>query len=154
MEPVPGRLNSRRTAGTGIQFKILPVSLTTWGEWLGDHSYTKVLSLETGFYSSSQYEPETDEKSIYFGYRNDSEPIFPVLDRDDRLDMKEQVLGLNIDGVHVVYPISVTSDSQVVNDGVNGVPLVILGSSKSAEARAYRSQGTEFSLAKDMGMAS
>ena len=107
-----------------------------------------MLSLETVFYSPSQYDPKTDERSIYLGYRNDHEPIFSVLDRDDRRDAKEQVRGLNIDGVHAAYPISVTSDSQVVNDMVTGLPLVILGSSKSAEARA-RSRDTEFSPAKD-----
>ena len=144
--PIVGEL-----VGSGIKLKILPVSLTTWEEWLGDHPDTRVLSLETEFYSPSQYEPETDEKSSYFGYRNNPEPIFPVLGQDDRLDAKEQVLGLNIDGVHAAYPISVTSDSQMVNDVVNGVPLVILGSAKSAEARAYQSEDTEFSLAEDVG---
>jgi hypothetical protein len=144
--PIVGEL-----VGSGIKLEILPVSLTTWEEWLGDHPDTKVLSLETGFYSPSQYEPETDEASIYFGYRNNPEPIFPVPGQDDRLDAKEQVLGLNIDGVHAAYPISVTSDKQLVTDVVNGVPLVILGSSKSAEARAYQSQGIEFSLADDIG---
>ena len=144
--PIVGEL-----VGSGIKLEILPVSLTTWEEWLGDHPDTKVLSLETGFYSPSQYEPETDEASIYFGYRNNPEPIFPVPGQDDRLDAKEQVLGLNIDGVHAAYPISVTSDKQLVTDVVNGVPLVILGSSKSAEARAYQSQGIKFSLADDVG---
>ena len=144
--PIVGEL-----VGSGIKLEILPVSLTTWEEWLGDHPDTKVLSLETGFYSPSQYEPETDEASIYFGYRNNPEPIFPVPGQDDRLDAKEQVLGLNIDGVHAAYPISMTSDKQLVTDVVNGVPLVILGSSKSAEARAYQSQGIEFSLADDIG---
>ena len=44
--PIVGEL-----VGSSIQLEILPLSLTTWGEWLGDHSHTKVLSLETGFYS-------------------------------------------------------------------------------------------------------
>jgi hypothetical protein len=44
--PIVGEL-----VGSSIQLEILPLSLTTWGEWLGDHSHTKALSLETGFYS-------------------------------------------------------------------------------------------------------
>lgn len=139
--PIVGEL-----VGSDITLEVFPISLTTWEEWLLQHPDTEVLSLDTGYYSPSQYQPESDEKSIYFDYRNSPEPIFPVLERDDRLVAKELVLGLDIDGQYKAYPISATMANQLVHDEVNGIPLVVLGSTKSSDARAYRSQETEFSL--------
>ena len=143
-EPIVGPL-----VGSGIKLKIFPVVLTTWGEWLQEHPDTLALSRNTGFYSPTQYEPEDDNQSIYYEYRANPEPIFPVWDRDDRLEAKDEVLGLSIDDKHRAYPIAQIQERRLINDLVNGVSVVVLGSSISSEARAYRTQGTEFSLADD-----
>ncbi|MCH8869656.1 MAG: DUF3179 domain-containing protein [Chloroflexi bacterium] len=140
-EPIVGPL-----VGSGVKLEFFPVALTTWGEWLQEHPDTVVMSLETGVYRPSQYEPENDERSIYYGYRARAEPLFPVWDRDDRLDAKDEVLGLSIDGEHRAYPISTIQQRRLVPDSLNGVQLVVLGSALSSEARAYRTRGTEFSL--------
>ena len=135
--------------GSGIKLKVFPVTLTTWGEWLKVHPDTLVLSLDTGVYLPSQYEPEDDERSIYFEYRRNPEPIFPVRDRDDRLDAKDQVLGLTVDGKHMAYPIYVVQERRIIHDSVNGVPLVVLGSALSPEAGAYLTYGSRLSLPAD-----
>ena len=127
-----------------IELKIFPLVLTTWGEWLTDHPDTTVLSLETGYYSPSQYQREDDSASIYFAYRNSAETMFPVWIRDDRLDTKEEVLGLSVDDVHKAYPLRVLAEMRVVNDIVNGVDVVVIASSISMDARAYRRDGMTF----------
>ena len=59
--PIIGEL-----VGSDIKLKIFPVALTTWGEWLSEQPDTTVLSLETGYYSPTQYQRENDSASIYF----------------------------------------------------------------------------------------
>lgn len=144
-KPIVGPL-----VGLDVKLEIFPVALTTWGEWLQEHPDTQVLSLDTGYYSESQYQPEDDERSIYYEYRANPEPIFPILDPDERLRSKDEVLGLTIDGKHKAYPISVIQERRLVHDLVNDTPLVVLGSSRSSKARAYQTQGTEFSLPVDV----
>ena len=130
--------------GSDIKLKIFPLVLTTWGEWLTDHPDTTVLSLETGYYSPRQYQREDDSASIYFSYRNREDTMFPVWVRDDRLDTKEEVLGLTVDDVFKAYPLRVIREIRVVNDTVNGVDVVVIASSSSMDARAYRSDGMTF----------
>ena len=138
-KPIIGEL-----VGSDIKLKILPLVLTTWGEWLTDHPDTTVLSLETGYYSPTQYQREDDSASIYFSYRESAETMFPVWIRDDRLRAKEEVLGLSVDDVHKAYPLKVVSEMRVVNDTVNGVDVVVIASSSSMDARAYRGDGLTF----------
>ena len=130
--------------GSDIRLKIFPLVLTTWGEWLTDHPDTTVLSLDTGYYSPTQYQREDDSASIYFSYRNSAETMFPVWIRDDRLDAKEEVLGLTVDDVYKAYPLRVIGEMRVLSDTVNGVDVVVIASSSSMDARAYRSGGMTF----------
>ena len=99
-EPVIGPL-----ADSGIKLRFFPVVVTTWGEWLEQHPDTTVLPLKTGVYPARLYEPESDPGSLYFSYRADPDTMFPVWNRDVRLDTKDQVLTLSIDDVHKAYPV-------------------------------------------------
>ena len=75
--------------------------------------------------------------------------MFPVWSRDDRLDTKEEVLGLSVDDVHKAYSLADIGEKRVVNDTVNGVDVVVIASSSSMDARAYRSGGLTFEVADD-----
>ena len=148
-EPVIGPL-----ADSGLKLSFFPVSVTTWREWLAEHPETDVLSLETGYYSSRQYQPETDSASIYFDYRARAETMFPIWQRDARLDTKDEVLGLSVDLVHKAYPVALLQLQRVVNDEVGGAEVVIVASSASTDARVYSRQGRTFHLADGGGVAS
>jgi hypothetical protein len=144
-EPIIGPL-----ADSGIRLGFLPVNLTTWGEWLAEHPDTTVLSLETGYYSPNQYQREDDSASIYFDYRESEETMFPVWTRDDRLDAKEEVLGISFgDGLKKAYPISTIKARRVINDSIGDTNLVVIGSSASSSARAYMREGNVFGLPDD-----
>ena len=79
-KPVIGPL-----ADSDIRLKVLPVALTTWGEWLTDHPDTTVLSMDTGVYPARSYQAEDNRRSIYYEYRADPGTMFPIWQRDDRL---------------------------------------------------------------------
>ena len=140
-EPVIGPL-----ADSGIKLEFFPVTLTTWGEWLEEQPDTTVLSLNTGSYSPRSYQPEDDEASLYFDYRATPETMFPIWDRDDRLDTKAEVLGFSTGDVHKAYPIQTLQAERVVNDVVGDTEIVILASGGSSGTRVYRRNEQIFEL--------
>ena len=143
-KPVVGPL-----VDSGIKLKLLPVVLTTWEEWLREHPDTDVLSLETGYYSPRQYQPEDDPRSIYFQYRNTGETMFPVPLRDARLKTKDYVLGVTLEGRSRAYPIEVLQRERLVNDALGGREIVVVASPSSQEAWVYERRGQTFRLPPD-----
>ena len=138
-EPVIGPL-----ADSGIKLDFFPSVLTTWGEWLEEHPDTTVLSPVTGFYLPQSYTHERDESSIYFDYRSDPDRRFAGWNRDDRLDLKAEILGLSVGDVHKAYPLEALQSEGLVNDVVGDARVVIVASEDSSSARVYAREGHEF----------
>ena len=138
--PVIGKLAMR----DDLQLDFFPVALTTWQEWLEENPDTGIISNDTGYYSPRFYQPESDPKSIYYAYRVDPGTMFPVWNRDARLDVKDEVLALSVGDTHKAYPISNLNEIRVVNDTIGDRDIVILASSISSDARVYESGGREF----------
>ena len=63
-EPIVGPL-----VDSGLVLDVLPVVVTTWGEWLAAYPDTTVLDSDTGVYPKWAYVPEEDSGSAYYGYR-------------------------------------------------------------------------------------
>ena len=143
-EPILGKL-----VGSGIKLEYFPVALTTWGEWLAEYPDTKVQSRETGYYPARTYVREDDRRAIYFSYRDDPETMFPIWNRDEQLATKQLVLGVVADGAYKAYSIDALRRDRVVNDSVGGSDIVVVSSSLSSDALAFRSDGTEFALPDD-----
>jgi hypothetical protein len=138
-EPVIGPL-----ADSGIKLAFFPVVLTTWEEWLLDHPDTTVVSNNTGVYPASFYTPESNPNSIYYGYRTDPNTMFGVWERDTSLATKAEVLGLTRGNSHKAYPIALLKRERIVNDSLGGVPIVIIASDQSSEAKAYARESNIF----------
>ena len=142
-EPVIGALAERDEI---IRLDFFPVVLTTWGEWLAENPDTKVLSLDTDYYSPRFYEPEKDSGSIYYDYRVSAETMFPVWNRDTALEAKDEVLGLSVGDVYRAYPIMKLRELRVVNDSIGDKNVVIVSSSKSSDVRVFESGDETFTL--------
>ncbi len=97
-EPVIGPLWD-----SGIKLDFFPVILTTWEEWLELHPDTTVLDQETGLYPAEFYVPEEDPQAIYYDYFNAPETMFPVPYRNDRLEAKDVVLGVQLNDSYKAY---------------------------------------------------
>ena len=143
-EPVIGPLWD-----SGIKLDFFPVILTTWEEWLELHPDTTVLQQDTGLYPAEFYAPEDDPRAIYYAYFNDPETMFPVPDRDDRLDTKAVVLGVQLNDSYKAYSSEALREHRVVHDVVGGEQIVVLSSAASQGARAYYSGGNTFALIPD-----
>ena len=138
-EPVVGPL-----AGSGIRLEVLPVVLTTWGDWVATHPGTTVLDIFTGVYPTTSYRPESDVSSTYYSYRNAKDTMFPVALRDQRLAVKEQVFGLVLNGAAKAYPRYLLEQSPVLNDTVGTDSVVIVTAGPGAGPRAYLRGGNVF----------
>lgn len=139
-EPVVGSL-----VDSGIKLEVLPVLLTTWGDWLATHPDTTVLDPETGYYPADLYSPEWDPQSIYHSLRQQPETSFPVWDKSGRLPEKSEVLGLIAGGEARAYPMEVLRQQPVLNDTLGGHSLVVITPGDSAGSRAYQREGLQSS---------
>jgi hypothetical protein len=156
-EPVLGEL-----VGQGVQLDILPVVLTTWEDWVQTHPDTLVVDIETGF--ERIYLPG----AAYGHYFSADTTMFPVWQRSDLLEAKDQIYAVRIDGQAKAYPLNILLEEQVVNDVVGGSALVLVAQddrvmvdglsmregvvtySPGAQVRAYARDGISFSTGEQI----
>ena len=143
-----GEPNVGPLADSGIKLDLLPVLVTTWGEWLEAHPDTTVLDDDTGVYPATRYLPEENLRSMYADYRADPRTRFPVAKRSDLLATKTQVLGLNIGGSARAYPLETLRENLVINDSLGGTDVVIVTKAEAGAARPYEGGSHQFALAR------
>ena len=114
-EPVIGEL-----VGSGITLKILPVTLTTWSDWVSAHPDTTVLDVETGVYPATAYLPEGYTGLFYSACRASETTMFPVPGGSDVLPTKSRVFGLTFNGQARAYPQEILIQRPVINDSLGG----------------------------------
>ena len=113
----------------GGRLTILPALMTTWRSWLEERPDTKTLDKKgRGEYDFDPYES-------YYG--DDSIGLFGRSVNDERLDAKELVAGVVVEGRAKAYPFSELSESPVINDEVSGVPLLVTFDSESRSAAVF-----------------
>ena len=94
---------------------VIPALQTTWERWLTDHPDTLVLD-KGGRYLSDSY-------SSYYAGR--SKGILGESRNDARLAPKALVLGVTIGEQHRAYSFSALAEEPVLNDTVDGVPVLV-----------------------------
>ena len=116
------------------------VVTTTWDEWRRRHPETTVLSLNTG------YDRDYGEGVAYRDYFATDRLMFAVPGDDDRLDNKDEVLALRLDGVGG-EPLAIAAKylekRSVHHDRVGSVELVVLTDPSGAN-RVYETGGRRF----------
>lgn len=88
----------------GTRLHALPLTHTSWADWLRRHPRTEVLSTDTGFARDYGRDP-------YAGYASVQRLLFDVQHRDERFPLKEWVLGVEVEGTYKAYPFSVLARS-------------------------------------------
>jgi hypothetical protein len=112
-------------AGTKLSF--VASLQTTWAEWKALHPNTRALqkTFRGGFDGYTSY-----YQSLDAGVLGESR-------RDNRLETKEFVVGVAVDGVAKAYPFRRLNDSPVVNDELNGQPLLVVFDQESATGAVF-----------------
>jgi hypothetical protein len=54
--------------------------------------------------------------------------LFPISNQDDRLGLKEIIVGLEDDGLYKAYKLHDVEDKKVINDEINDRPIVLFSS--------------------------
>jgi hypothetical protein len=121
-EPVLGEL-----VGKDVELSLIPVVLTSWQAWQEQHPETLVLDIDTGY--ERLYVPG----GAYGHYFSSDETMFPVAQRSELLETKEQIYALNIDGVPKAYAIDILAEEQVINDVVGDTPVVLVATRDTVE---------------------
>ncbi len=97
----------------------LPSVRTSWKTWKKRNPKTLVLSTDTGYQRNYDRDP-------YKGYYRVGTIWFPVGKVRKDLSPKEQVLGIEIEGVAKAYPLTLLQKSPgLVKDTVNGKEISI-----------------------------
>ena len=138
-ESLWSQIMSQAVAGklVGEKLKAFPVSHTTWRDWVKQHPDTQVLSTDTGYsrdYSRNPYRGYEQSRQLYFGV-NQRAP--------DTYHPKEQVIGLEIDGVYKAYPFAELekNNQSQFKDSINGVSITIDWDSENRSVELFDSSG-------------
>jgi hypothetical protein len=102
---------------------------TNWGRWRSEHPKTLMLDVDP---SDVRFDPY----QTYYGA-----PDAGVVGRkraDDRLPVKERVVGVRLGGEVKAYSFMALARDRVVNDTIGGVPLVVVFDGPSQSGAVYR----------------
>lgn len=119
-EAVEGRLQ-----GTKLEF--LPSLQTTWADWKA--RYPETLALRKGYYGAR------DPYDSY--YASGRAGVIGESTQDDRLYVKEFVVGVELNGEPVAFPFSVLNDEPVVNYEVGGQPVLVVFNAETGTGVVY-----------------
>ena len=142
--PVVGPL-----VGQDITLSILPVTLTTWGEWNAQHPDTTVLSLKTGY--ERDYNKPGAPGAAYNDYFASPGLLFPGGPRTGEYTLrpKSQVyVAMSPEGESKAYPLDILRGQSVLNDAIGELPIVVL-TDAGGGAQAFRRDDNIFSRADD-----
>lgn len=115
----------------GQYLQQIPLEHTSWSDWRARYPHTLVLSTDTGH--RREY-----NRSPYAGYANSDRLMFGVSHLDRRFHPKEQVLGIELNGVTRAYPFSVLSRGPAkVVDQLGGKNIRIVYDAPHRAARVY-----------------
>jgi hypothetical protein len=124
----------------GTKLEPVPISHTTWADWKRRHPGTEVLSTDTGFVRDYERDP-------YAGYDKVARLMSDVQHKDDRLQLQEWVLGVQLGGDAKAYPFSRLARSVDatgrLRDRVGGQAVELRFDAKHQSAQAFDAQGHE-----------
>lgn len=132
-----------RQAGANARLEVLPVTVTTWGEWLERHPETLVLDLG-GVKKSLAHLPYEFPYVPGAADRRRHGVEFPVWQKSDALERNAEVFAIEINGSPKAYPLERLIAAGVVNDEVGGIPIVLVTDPDSGAVRAYHAGEESF----------
>ena len=132
-KPVSGAL-----VDSGIELQQRPVVITTWESWRKDNPHTKVLSLETG------HRRDYGSGVVYNDYFASPDLMFPAVVDQRKHQQKDYVFGIREFGGAKAWPLKAFEGRPVLNDGMQGKSLVLIGDPEKRAVRAYERGNLSF----------
>ncbi len=115
---------------TGRKLNNIPGSQkTSWGAWKKLHPDTLVLS--HGGSRTIGYDAYADY------HRKDETGIYPAKNIDERLSIKTNVIGIEVNDKHKAYPFSLFNNTKIVTDVFQGMNLLIYRNNETGSIMVY-----------------
>lgn len=134
----------------GTRLTLYPVVRTTWSEWRKRYPRTMVLKPLPGYAERMPNQSKRIKAVTRVGPEGAPNGALTL---DKRLPARETVAGLELGRETVAYPFSALRVSRVVNDRVEGQPIVIVHQPSSDTTTAFearaRGRVLEFKAAND-----
>jgi hypothetical protein len=111
----------------GTKLEFLPSLQTTWADWKTQNPNT--LALRKGY--SGAFDPYNSY------YASGQTGVIGEATRDDRLYVKEFVIGVEHNGDAVAFPFSVLNKEPVVNHDVGGEPVLVVFNTETGTGVVY-----------------
>lgn len=103
----------------GETLELIPTQIISFKQYKDAYPGGSVLSKVTGYDRSYGQNP-------YLGYDDvDQSPFLFQGDIDDRLPPNEKVIAVKDGDINKAFPYSITKEEHVINDNINGTPVVI-----------------------------
>src|SRR5918994_4631726 len=102
----------------GTKLERVPFDVAYWKEWKQLYPDSKILSRDTGSNRPYGVDP-------YGDYYTNSDVLFPVSNKDNRLGLKEIVVGFENKGQYKAYKLQEIENKKVINDQINSKPLAL-----------------------------
>ena len=136
-ESLWSQIMGRAVSGPLKGERLTPIALahTTWKDWWAEHPDTQVLSTKTGHLRNYDHDP-------YEGYAGTGRILFPVSNIDSRLDTKELVVGLELNGQFKAYPFG-SLPRKPLQDEFAGEAIRVVYDKQNKSAKVLDQQGTE-----------
>ena len=116
-----------------VKLDQLPSQIVSYEAFQTAYPDSVVLSRNTGHFRSYGSNP-------YRGYDNiDSIPFLYSDPTDPRLPAMERIVNVSVGNRHRVYPFRVFKETPVINDKINGIPIVLFSSDDSVSVLDERS---------------
>jgi Protein of unknown function (DUF3179) len=133
-EAVLGKLADRP-----FRLEMLPMTLTTWGEWKSLHPDTTVVELDAAYGAKWGYRylpGSADQRRAGVS--------FPVWAKSRLLPERAEIYGLRQGDRAKAWPVERVLRERVVNDRLADLDLVLVGNPDSGAVRAYHRDGRTF----------
>ncbi|MBT97530.1 MAG: hypothetical protein CL902_02745 [Dehalococcoidia bacterium] len=129
-----------RLAGTKLNFLAAPI--VSWSDFKTLQPDGMVLSKDTGFNRRYGSNP-------YVGYDSvDNPPFLFTGELDGRLQPKERVAAITVDGVDAAFPYSVLAQEGVINYLVNGIDVAVFDATLDGRSLSFTSTDNSFTDAE------
>ena len=107
---------------TGVRLKMIPALQTNWATWVELHPDTKVLD-KKGLLNVDPYQGY---------YARESAGIIWETVEDNRLPIKEFVIGIEVAGMARAYPFRQLNTDPIINDTLQDKPVLVIFDAGSA----------------------
>ena len=130
---------------TGTQLNKIPFDVMFWSDWKMLYPNTLVLTPETGHLRPYGSNPYSD-------YFKDPRVLFPLENKDERIPLKELVLGFEFNEFSKAYRLVDVESKKIINDKVGDKEILIVSTVPlmgRAFERTVGEQSLEFEWSKD-----